>query len=90
MAATQILEVATEVASVAQQLAQLVATLPADAVLEVLHFAEYTAARARWDVALESTTPEQTAKIRERIASQRTQATPLFNDAGEVAAPQQA
>jgi len=67
-------------ANIALCVARIVAALPESAALEVLHFAQFTAARVAreaWDAALEGTTPEQAAKIRARIASQHAQATPL-------------
>ncbi len=55
---------APDAPTIAQQLAQLVAALPDDAALEVLHFAEYTAWRARaddarWDALFAATTDAQ-------------------------------
>ena len=60
MDATQTLEST----SLAQQLARLIETLPADAALEVLHFAEYTAVRvraddAKWDASFANTSDAQ-------------------------------
>jgi hypothetical protein len=75
-------------------LVKTVESLPPEAQAEVLHFAEFLFAKFQrtqlddaWDAALESTTPEQAARIRARIASQRMQATPLFNDMGKVTPP---
>jgi hypothetical protein len=53
-----------EAPAIAQQLVKLVAALPEDAALEVLHFAEYMALRAkaedaRWDALFSATTDAQ-------------------------------
>jgi hypothetical protein len=72
------------------EIAEAVAELPASAQLEVLHFALFLKtqlANEAWDAALESTTPEQAAKIRARIASQRAKTTPMFNELGKIAPP---
>jgi hypothetical protein len=72
------------------EIAVAVAELPTSAQLEVLHFALFLKtqlANEAWDAALESTTPEQAARIRARIASQRAKTTPMFNELGKVAPP---
>lgn len=73
-----------------EEVARIITALPPDAQKEVLDFALFlqariTAADDAWDAALENTTPEQAAKIRARIASQRAQATPLFDEQGNLA-----
>jgi hypothetical protein len=78
-----------QLTGISEEAARVISTLPADAQKEVLDFALFlqsriSAADEAWDAALESTTPEQAAKIRARIASQRAQATPLFDEQGQL------
>ena len=79
----------TQITPAADAVRQVVAALPPDAQKEVLDFALFLQSRIAsaddvWDATLESTTPEQVAKIRARIASQRAQATPLFDEEGKL------
>ena len=62
---------------------------------EVLNFVVFLQTRlavqnTAWDEALESTTTEQAARIRARIAGQRAQATPLFDANGDLNPPKPA
>jgi hypothetical protein len=80
----------TQITPAADAVLQVVTALPPEAQQEVLDFALFLQSRisaedAAWDAALESTTPEQAAKIHARIASQREQATPLFDEQGKLA-----
>lgn len=77
--------------SFGQQLAQLVATLPADAVLEVLHYPQFTAARiqadeAQWETAFAAI---DSAKLRAWLDAQKAadeDVRPKFDAAGNIAA----
>ncbi len=79
-----------------EELAQTVAQFPLDAQKQVIDFVALLKAKlrqqesdadAKWDAAIESTTPEQLERIRTRVISQRSQAKPLFNAEGKITPP---